>query len=40
VTYIDIITEGTVDEKILKALREKINVASQILKEGHKDWLI
>ena len=40
VTYIDIITEGTVDEKILQALREKINVASQILKEGHKEWLI
>lgn len=40
VTYIDIVTEGTVDEKILKALREKINVASQVLKEGHKEWLI
>jgi len=40
VTYIDIVTEGTVDEKILRALREKINVATMVLKEGHKEWLI
>jgi SNF2 family DNA or RNA helicase len=40
VTYIDIVTEGTVDEKILKALREKINIASEVLAEGYKDWLI
>ena len=37
---IDIVTEGTVDEKILKALREKINIASEVLAEGYKDWLI
>lgn len=40
VTYIDIVTEGTVDEKILKALREKINIASEVLAEGYKEWLI
>jgi len=40
VTYIDIVTEGTVDEKILRALREKINIATLVLKEGHKEWLI
>ena len=40
VTYIDIVTEGTVDEKILRALREKINIATMVLKEGHKEWLI
>jgi SNF2 family DNA or RNA helicase len=40
VTYIDIVTEGTVDEKILRALRDKINVATEVLKEGYKEWLI
>ena len=40
VTYIDIVTEGTVDEKILRSLREKINIATMVLKEGHNDWLI
>ena len=40
VTYIDIVTEKTVDEKILKALRNKIDIASLILAEGHKEWLI
>jgi SNF2 family DNA or RNA helicase len=40
VTYIDIVTEGTVDEKILGALRDKIDIASTVLKEGYKEWLI
>lgn len=40
VTYIDIVTEGTVDEKILSALRSKIDIASTVLKEGYKEWLI
>lgn len=40
VTYIDIVTEKTVDEKILRALRNKINIASLILAEGHRKWLI
>ena len=40
VTYIDIVTEGTVDEKILRALRQKINVATEVLREGHKEWLL
>jgi len=40
VTYIDIVTEGTVDEKILRALRDKINIATEVLKEGYKEWLI
>jgi len=39
VTYIDIVTEGTVDEKILSALRDKIDIASTVLKEGYKEWL-
>lgn len=40
VTYIDIVAEGTVDEKVLVALRNKIDISSQVLAEGHKDWII
>lgn len=40
VTYIDLISPGTVDEKIVKALREKIDIASQVLGEELKTWLI
>jgi hypothetical protein len=38
-TYVDIIAEGTVDEKIVKALRKKINIASQVMGEELKDWI-
>jgi SNF2 family DNA or RNA helicase len=40
VTYIDLIAPGTVDEKIVKALREKINISTQVLGEDLKKWLI
>lgn len=40
VTYVDLVCEGTVDEKILEALRNKINISSQILRDGYKSWLI
>ena len=39
VTYIDIICEDTVDEKIVKSLRDKINIASEVLGEELKDWI-
>jgi SNF2 family DNA or RNA helicase len=39
VTYVDIIAEDTVDEKIVKALRTKINIASQVLGEDLKSWI-
>jgi SNF2 family DNA or RNA helicase len=39
VTYVDLITEDTVDEKIVKALRDKINIASEVLGEELKDWI-
>ena len=39
VTYVDLIAEGTVDEKIVKALRKKIDIASEILGEDIKDWI-
>jgi SNF2 family DNA or RNA helicase len=38
-TYIDIICEKTVDEKIVKALRRKVNIASQVMNEELKDWI-
>jgi SNF2 family DNA or RNA helicase len=39
VTYIDLIAEKTVDEKIVKALRKKIDIASQIMGEELKEWI-
>ena len=40
VTYIDIVSEKTSDEKILVALRNKIDISTQVLAEGYKDWII
>jgi SNF2 family DNA or RNA helicase len=39
VTYVDLIAENTVDEKIVKALRKKIDIASEILGEDIKEWI-
>jgi SNF2 family DNA or RNA helicase len=39
VTYVDLICEETVDEKIVKALRDKINIASEVLGEDLKAWI-
>ena len=38
-TYIDIIAEGTVDEKIVKALRTKVNIATEIMGEELREWI-
>jgi len=40
VTYIDLLSEGTVDEFIVKNLRNKINLANKVLGEDFKKWLI
>ena len=41
VTYIDIVCERTVDEKIVTALRRKQNIAQTVLGEDHwKNWLL
>ncbi len=40
VTYIDLITPKSVDEKIVTALRNKIDIATQVLGEDLKTWLI
>ena len=39
VTYVDILAEETVDEKIVKSLRKKINIASEVLGEELKSWI-
>jgi len=39
VTYIDLIAEKTVDEKIVKALRKKINIASEVMGEELRSWI-
>ena len=38
-TYIDIMCEDTVDERIVKALRKKVNIASQVMNEELKAWI-
>ena len=38
VTYIDIVAEGTIDEKILDALRAKSDIASTVLGEEARKW--
>ena len=38
-TYIDIMTEDTIDERIVKALRNKVNIANAIMDENLKNWI-
>jgi SNF2 family DNA or RNA helicase len=38
-TYIDIMAEDTIDDKIVIALRKKVDIASQIMGEELKDWI-
>tara|TARA_R110002020_G_scaffold149204_4_gene325399 strand:- start:1697 stop:2467 length:771 start_codon:yes stop_codon:yes gene_type:complete len=39
VTYIDLITDGTIDGKIVKSLKNKINLSAKVLGEKAKEWL-
>jgi SNF2 family DNA or RNA helicase len=39
VTYVDLIAENTVDDKIVKSLRNKIDIANEIMGENIKDWI-
>jgi SNF2 family DNA or RNA helicase len=39
VTYIDLIAPKTIDEKIVKALRKKINIATEIMGEELREWI-
>jgi SNF2 family DNA or RNA helicase len=38
-TYIDLFTPNTVDEKIVDALLEKMDIANTILKENPREWI-
>ena len=40
VTYVDLVAPDTIDEKILKALRSKIDLAGKVLGEEARDWLL
>jgi hypothetical protein len=39
VTYIDLISPKTIDEKIVNALRNKIKIADTVLGEDPREWL-
>ena len=39
VLYVDLVSPNTVDEKIIKALKNKVSLASQVLGEETKEWL-
>jgi SNF2 family DNA or RNA helicase len=39
VNYVDLTVAGTIDEKIIKALRAKKNIAAQVLGEDITSWL-
>ena len=39
VTYVDMISPKTIDEKIVGALRGKIKIADEIMGEDARDWL-
>lgn len=40
VTYIDLVARGTVDERIIHALRKKIDIATTISGDNYREWLI
>ena len=40
VTYIDLVSPKTIDEKILGALKAKIDLAGQVLGDDARQWLI
>lgn len=39
VTYVDLVTVGTVDEKIIGALRAKKSVVEAVLQDGLEPWI-
>ena len=39
VTYVDFVCKGTVDEKILLALKNKVDIASQVMGDELKTWI-
>jgi len=39
VTYVDLVAEKTIDERIIKSLKDKVNIANEIMGENIKDWI-
>jgi SNF2 family DNA or RNA helicase len=39
VTYVDFVCQGTVDDKILTALKNKVDIASQVMGDELKEWI-
>ena len=39
VTYVDLVAEKTIDERIIKSLKDKVNIANEIMGEDLKDWI-
>jgi len=39
VTYIDLVAEKTIDDRIIKSLRNKIDIANEIMGEDITDWI-
>ena len=40
VLYIDLICEKTIDEKIIKSLKNKIKIGAKVLGEDEREWLV
>ena len=38
-TYIDIMSQDTIDERIVKALRNKVDIANTIMDEDFREWI-
>ena len=39
VTYVDLVAEKTIDERIIKSLKDKVSIANEIMGEDIKDWI-
>ena len=39
VTYVDLVAEKTIDERIIKSLKDKVNIANEIMGEDIRDWI-
>ena len=39
VTYVDLIAQKTVDDKIIKALKKKVNIASEVMGDTIQNWI-
>lgn len=40
VTYVDLVADGTVDLKILRSLRENNEIASRVVGDAYREWLV